>query len=123
MNYGVFYPSSVTVSLLGYTNFDWEGNSDRWYSTSYLSQIGSGSISWSSKKVKTLALSYCEAEYRTTKEEDKELVWLHHVITDLGLIHIFVTELICDNQGVKQLSYDPAYHSKTKKLDFDAHYI
>jgi hypothetical protein len=124
VNYGVFYSRSVTVSLLGYKDSDWAGdNSDRRSTVGYLFQLGSGPISWSSKKVKTLALYSCEAEYIATKEASKEAVWLRHVLTDLGLIQKSATELRCDNQGEIQLSYNPVYHSKTKHLDLDAHYI
>jgi hypothetical protein len=124
VNYGVFYSSSATISLLGYTDSDWAGDSsDRRSTAGYLFQLGSGPISWSSKKVKTLALSSCEAEYRAAKEATKEAVWLHHVLTELGLIQKSTTELRCDNQGAIQLAYNPVYHSKTKHLDLDAHYI
>jgi hypothetical protein len=77
MNYGVFYSSRATISLLGYTDFDWVGDSsDRWSTAGYIFQLGSGLISWSSKKLRTLSLSSCEAEYMETKEATKEVVWL-----------------------------------------------
>jgi hypothetical protein len=94
-------------------------SSDRWSTATYLFQLGSDPISWSIKKVNTLALSSCEAEYRAAKEA----VWLRHVLTDLGLIQISTTELRCDNQGEIQLACNPIYHSKTKHIDLDAHYI
>ena len=124
MNYGVFYSSSATISLLGYTDSDWEVDSlDKRSTVGYLFQLGSGPISWSSKKVNTLALSSCDAEYRAAKEVTKEAVWLRHVLIELGLIQKFATELRCDNQGAIQLAYNPIYNSKTKNLDLDAHYI
>jgi hypothetical protein len=68
VNYGVFYSSSATVSLLGYTDSDWVGDSlDRRSTAGYLFQLGLGPISWSNKKVKTLALSSCEAKYIAKK--------------------------------------------------------
>ena len=33
------------------------------------------------------------------------------------------TALKCDNQGAIHLACNPVYHSKTKNLDLDAHYI
>eukprot|EP00253_Pinus_taeda_P014025 PITA_14025 len=82
-----------------------------------------GPISQSNKKVKTLSLSSCEAEYREAKEAGKEVVWLWHVLTELGLVSKSSTMLKCDNQGAIQLAYNSLYHSKTKHLDLDAHYI
>ena len=120
LHYGVFYSSSTTVSLSGYTDFDWVGDSSDQRSTAgYAFQLGSGPISWSRNKVNTISLSSCEAEYRTTKEA----VCLRHVLTELGLALKSSTMLKCDNQGAIQLAYNPVYHSKTKHLDLDAHYI
>ena len=76
LHYGVFYSSSTTVSLSGYIDSDWAGDiSDRRSTKGYVFQLGSGSISWSSKKVKTLSLSSCEAEYGAATEAAKEAVW------------------------------------------------
>ena len=74
-------------------------------------------------KVQTLELSSCELEYREAKEASKEVVWLHHVLIELGLIQKYATKLRCDNQGAIQLAYNLVYHYKTKHLDLDAHYI
>ena len=124
INYGVFYLSSATVSFLGYTDSDWASDSsDKQSTVGYLFQLGSGPISWSSKKVKTLALSSCEAEYKASKEAAKQEVWLCHVLTNLGLIQKSTTKLRCDNQGAIQLAYNFLYHSKTKHIDIDAYYI
>jgi len=57
MNYGVFYSSKANVSLLGYTDFDWAGDHfDRRSTAGYIFQLGSGSISWSNKKLRALSL-------------------------------------------------------------------
>ena len=124
LHYGVFYSSSTTVSLFGYTDSNWAGDSsDRRTIVGYVFQLGSGPISWSSKKVKTLSLSSCEAEYRAAKEAAKEAVWLRHVLTELGLAPKSFTALKCDNRSAIQLAYNSVYHSKTKHLDLDVHYI
>jgi hypothetical protein len=124
MSYGVFYLSSATILLLGYTDSDWVGDSlDRRFSAPYLFQCGLGPISWSSKKVKTLALSSCEAEYKATKEEAEEAILLRHFLTDLRLIQKYAIELRCDNQGEIQLAYNKICHSEIRHIDIDAHYI
>ena len=124
LHYGVFYSSSATVSLSGYIDSDWAGDSsDRWSTVGYVFQLGLGPISWLSKKVKTLFVSSCEAEYRAAKAAAKEVVWLRHVLTELGLALKLSTALKCDNQGEIQLAYNPVYHSKTRHLDLHAHYI
>ena len=124
MYYGFFYSSNATVLLFSYIDYGWEGDTyDRRSTAGYIFQLGLGLISWSRKKVKTLSLLSCEAEYKEGKEAAKETVWLRHVLTELGLVLKSSIVLKCDNQGTIQLSYKPVYHSKTKHLDLDAHYI
>ena len=119
-----FIQAVLQVWLSSYLDSDWAGYSfDRRSTASYIFQLGSGLISWSNKKVKTLYLSSCEAEYRAAKEASKEVVWLQHALTNLGLVLKSSAVLKCDNQGEIQLAYTLVYHSKTKHLDLDAHYI
>jgi hypothetical protein len=62
LHYGVFYSSKDSISLLGYTDSDWAGDTtDKRSTVGYVFQLGSGPISWSSKKLRTLSLSSCEA--------------------------------------------------------------
>ena len=50
--------------LFGFSDADWAGDHDTRRSTSgFVFNIGSGAISWSSKRQPTVALSSCEAEY------------------------------------------------------------
>lgn len=52
------------LPVKGYTNADWAGDVDTQRSTlGYILNVGSGAISWSSKRQPTMALSSCEAEY------------------------------------------------------------
>ena len=41
LHYGVFYSRSTTISVFGYTDFDWEGDSSNQLSTvGYVFQLG-----------------------------------------------------------------------------------
>jgi len=51
VEYGIMYKRTKEFKLIGYTDNDWVGISDDWKSTSrYVFHLGSGSISWASKK-------------------------------------------------------------------------
>ena len=57
-DFGILYSDSFDVNLTGYTDSDWVGNLDEKISiTGYAFNIGSGVISWCSKKQHTVALS------------------------------------------------------------------
>ena len=64
LNDGIFYENTDDVKLIGYADGDWASDVEIRKSTSgYVFHIGSGAISWSSKKQPIVALSTAEAEY------------------------------------------------------------
>ena len=70
--------------LTGYTDADWAGDRDTRRSTSgFVVSVGSGAISWSSKRQPTVALSTCEAEYMGQTQATKEAVWLKSLLNEI----------------------------------------
>ncbi|XP_057745412.1 secreted RxLR effector protein 161-like [Arachis stenosperma] len=64
LNDGIYYENTNEINLVGYTNSDWAGDIETRKSTSeFVFHLGSGAISWSSKKQPVVALSTVEAEY------------------------------------------------------------
>ena len=64
-DYGILYIDTSDVTLAGFSDFDWAGNlDDRRSIMGYAFSIGSGVITWSSKKQSTVSLSSAEAEYQ-----------------------------------------------------------
>ena len=124
MYYGIHYSCKSPISLLGFTNSDWGGDiDDRKSAGGYIFQLGSNPITWSSKKQATTSLSSCEAEYRATKEVRNEVVWLQHILCELGFEQSSTTTLYCDNQSVIQIASNLVFHAKTKHIEIDVHYI
>jgi len=115
-----FYSKKAFVSLIGYTNSDWEEDAiDTIYTIGYVFKLSLGSIYWSSKNLSTLYIYSCEAEYM----EAKDTVWIQHVLVDLALVQNTPTKIGCNNQSVIQIACNLVYHSKTKYIDLDTHYI
>ena len=72
------------TAITGYTDADWAGDQDTRRSTSgFVFNLGSGAISWSSKRQPTVALSSCEAEYMGQTQAVKEAVWLKSLLDQL----------------------------------------
>lgn len=67
----------TSIVLRGFTDADWASCLDTRRSTSgYAWSLGSGAISWSVRKQKTVATSSCEAEYMSAYESTQECIWL-----------------------------------------------
>jgi hypothetical protein len=61
--------------LVGFTDFDWDGDVDDWKSiVGYVFTLGLGPITWTCKKQSSLALSLVEAECRATIQASKEVL-------------------------------------------------
>jgi len=103
LDVGIEYGSKSTserLELLGYSDSDWGGDVESRKSTSgYVFQLANGPVSWSSKRQKTVALSFCEAEYMALTEATKEAVWMRGLLKELGLEGFDSVTIRMDNQG------------------------
>ena len=62
--YGLWYSQSDEVKLCGFTDADWAGSpTDRKSTSGGIFSIGSTTVSWYSRKQRSMALSSAEAEY------------------------------------------------------------
>jgi len=116
--------------LIGYTDADWAGDQDTRRSTGgYLFTLYGGAISWSSKRQASVALSSCEAEYMAQTQATKEAIWIKRLIKELDLdgsltaVHTRPVLINADNQGAIALSKDPKFHSRTKHIAIQWHFV
>ncbi|KAJ5283470.1 hypothetical protein N7505_001450 [Penicillium chrysogenum] len=111
--------STHPAMLKGFTDADWGGCHDTRRSTAgYLFNIGSGAISWQSKRQSVVALSTCEAEFLGQTQATKEAIWLRRLLNELNMSQGKSATIICgDNQGAIALSSNPQYHSRTKHME------
>ena len=106
--------------IAGYCDASYGNDLDTRRSTSgYTFSLGSGSVSWSSKRQPTVACSTTEAELMAQTQATKEAVWLRKLLSQLhNADHIKEpTAIHCDNQGAIALSKNPEMHPKTKHID------
>lgn len=89
----------------------------------YCFLLGSGAVSWSSRKQPIVTTSTCEMEYVAACNTTKEAVWLHQILHKLGHKQDTAT-LICDNnQGAIVLTEYQSYHAKSKHINVQFHYV
>ena len=72
------------MNLKGYVDLDWVGSSiDRKSTSGCYLNMGSGVISWFSRKKFYVALSTVEAEYVASFSASCEAIWLRKLLPDL----------------------------------------
>eukprot|EP00253_Pinus_taeda_P033307 PITA_33307 len=101
----------------------WAGDLDQRRSISgYVFNLFGGAVSWMSKKQSVVALSTTEAEYMAATHASKEAVWLQRLCSSMGLVQGAI-RIDCDSQSAIFLAKNPAYHSKTKHIDVQYHFV
>ena len=112
------------ISLLAYTDSDWASCLDTRRSVGgYMCLLGSGAISWTAHKQKTVAASSCEAEYVAAFEVAKECIWICTLLAAIGYASLMLTPMFCDNMASISLSEDPLLHSCIKHVDIRFHFL
>ncbi|GJZ73524.1 retrovirus-related pol polyprotein from transposon TNT 1-94 [Tanacetum coccineum] len=113
--------SGLTVK--GYVDSDYAGDLDGSKSTTgYVFTLSGGIVSWVSKLQSVVAMSTTEAEYVAAAQASKEAVWLKMLLEELGHEQEKIT-LFCDNQSALYLARNPAFHSKTKHIRVQYHFV
>ena len=124
LDYGVWYNNVNNFRLYGFTDSDYAGSLDDRKSTSgQVFFLGSGAVSWSSKKQDTVVLSSSEAEYMAATSSACQATWLRKILADFGQAQIDATDIYCDNKSAIAMSRNPAFHSRTKHIDIHYHFI
>eukprot|EP00253_Pinus_taeda_P001797 PITA_01797 len=124
VGYGLKYSRGEDVSLNGFTDADWAGNSgDRKSTSGYCFNVRSGMISWCSRKQKSVSLSSIEAKYMATNIAMCEAIWLRKLLVNLSRKRIEVTKVYCDNQSCIKLSENPVFYDRPKYINICCHFI
>ena len=106
-----------------FTDADWGGDrDDRRSIGAYIVKVGSGAVSWKSKKQTCIALSSTEAEYVTLCQVAKECEWLLEFLGGLGFVgqHGLIAHV--DNTGAISLAKNLVFHNRSKHIDIQYHF-
>ena len=85
--------------------------------------MGSGVISWFSRKQSYAELSAVEAKYVAACSAICEAVWPRKLLSDLFDLQMDSTCIHCDNQSCVKLSKNSVFHDKSKHIEIKYHYI
>ncbi|KAI3708032.1 hypothetical protein L2E82_37034 [Cichorium intybus] len=124
VGHGIVYSKVEKFSLIGFSDSDFGGNPDDSRSTSgYIFTLGSGAISWQSKKQSVVALSSAEAEYMSLSLAGCQAIWLRGILEELSEVQESPTKIFCDNKSAIALSMNPVFHGKSKHIRIKFHFI
>ena len=82
-----------------------------------------GLISFSSKQLKTVAFSSCEAEYAAASYTCKEIEFVRNVCHDMGVDLHGRLVLAVDNTAAIDIAHDVGVSGRTKHFDRAIHYL
>lgn len=88
----------------------------------YVTRIAGGSVTWSSKKIKSVCMSSTEAEYIAASEAVMELEWLHELFQYMNS-KIPKSMFYIDSEPGIKVAKNPVFHSKTKHIPIRYHKI
>jgi ATP-binding cassette subfamily B (MDR/TAP) protein 1 len=110
-------------TVRGYVDSDFAGDLEKRKSTTgYVFIIAGGAVSWVSKLQTVVALSTTEAEYMAATQACKEAIWMKKLMEELGHKQENIL-LYCDSQSALHIARNPAFHSRTKHIDVQYHFV
>jgi hypothetical protein len=108
---GLFFSSSSSLTLKGYSDSDWGACPDtRRSTTGFCFFIGTSLVSWKSKKQEVVSRSSSEAEYRALAQATCEGQWLLYLLQDFLIPHDSPIMLYCDNKSAMHIAANPVFH-------------
>jgi len=117
------FDASIMV-IEAYADADYANDTkDRKSITGWIVKLNGDVISWSSKKQSTVSLSTCESELYAEASCIQEVMWLQHLLNELGL-HVKSQSIIHqDNQSTIEISKHGIIREKTKHIDVKYKFI
>jgi hypothetical protein len=126
LTHGVLYKHTANkeLELVGFSDSDYAGDlNDRKSTSGYVFMLGTGAVSWSSKKQPIVTLSTTEAEYVAAAACACQCVWMRSVLEHLQVKQGEGTMILCDNSSSIKLSKNPVMHGRCKHIDVRFHFL
>ncbi|XP_048613413.1 secreted RxLR effector protein 161-like [Brassica napus] len=114
---GVLFRAEPTFFVTGWCDADWGAcPTTRRSLSGWIIQFGTSPITWKTKKQDAVCLLSTEAEFRAMKAITQELIWIKHLLIELGIHHPAPMTICCDNKSALHIGANPVLHEKTKYM-------
>lgn len=109
--------------IVAYSDSDYAGDLDDRRSTSgYVFMMGSGAVSWSSKKQAMVTLSTTQVEFISAAACACQAIWMQRVLKHLSRNQTCCV-IFCDNCSTIKLSKNPVMHGRSKHIAIRYHFL
>jgi len=113
----------LEFTVRGYVDSNFVGDLEKRKSTTgYMFTIVGGAVSWVSKLQTIVTLCTTEAEYMATTQACKKAIWMRKLMEELGHKQKKIP-LYCDNQCALHIERNSMFHSRTKHIDVQYHFV
>src|SRR5947207_8361034 len=120
---GIMYNGNLGMRLKVWSHANWGGEEGRESVSGFVFTLARGTVSWSSKKQGSFALSTTESESMALLHALKEQIWLLRFLREIGYDIDNQNITYTDNQGAIALAHNPEHHARTKHIDIQYHFI
>jgi hypothetical protein len=121
---GLFYRRDSTLSLNAYSDSDYANcPTTRKSISGNIIKLSSSTISWRSKKQKSVSTSTAEAEYQALSLASKQLIWTAEAIKELTKRLEKTPIIYCDNKAAIDIAVNQKISDRSKHIDVHFHFI
>jgi hypothetical protein len=122
---GLYYTNFPSV-LEGYTDASWiTSASDNKATSGWVFTLGSGAVSWASKKQTCISHSTMESEFIALAAAGKEAEWLRNLLLDIKLWPqpMPAISLRCDSEATMSRAHSKVYNGKSRHISLRHEYV
>jgi hypothetical protein len=122
--FGLWYPKGKDLSLISYTDADWEGCIvDQRITSGEAFYLGECLVSSLSKKQSSISLSTAEVEYIAATTCCTQVLWMKQTLKDIQVKYDDPVPIYCDNARTISISKNLVMHSKMKHIPIKYHLL
>lgn len=124
LHLGIQIQSSPNLKIIGFSDANWATSvDDRKSVGGHYVFLGDSLISWSSHKQRMVSRSSSESEYRALADLAAEVLWIQYLLKEIQFPVKTPSVLWCDNVSASALAQSPVFHSRSKHIELDIHFI